>query len=82
MKMGCKTLSPSERSRMSIQTSTKHLVQFVVSRHDVSFEFAYDVENDELKVFVGVDAVGGSLIIDLEELETWFAIVRKAKGAS
>lgn len=65
---------------MSIQTSTTHLVQFIVSRHDVSVELAYDVENDELKVFVGVDAVGGSIIIDLEELETWLAIVRKVKG--
>ncbi len=67
---------------MSIQTSTKHLVQFIVSRHDVSVELVYDVENDELKVFVGVEAIGGSILIDLEELETWFAIVLKAKGAS
>lgn len=65
---------------MSIRTSTKHLVQFIVSRHDVSVELAYDVENDELKVFVGVDATGGSIIIDLEELETYLALVRKVKG--
>ena len=65
---------------MTISVSTKHLVQFLAQEQDISVELAYDVELNELKVFIGVDASGGSMTLDIEELEKWFAIVQDLRG--
>lgn len=65
---------------MAIQQNTKHLVQFIASKQDISIELAYDVELNEVRVFVGLDAIGGSMPIDIEELEKWMAIVQDMRA--
>ncbi len=65
---------------MTISVQTRHLVQYLVHKSHISIELAYDVELDKLVAYMGLDASGGSLVLDLDELEKWMNIVQDRRG--
>ncbi len=61
---------------MTISVQTKHLVQYLAEKSHISLELAYDVELNKLVAYMGLDASGGSLVLDLDELEHWMTLVQ------